>query len=155
MYRHLVLLLALLAGVTFTRAASASAPEPALAEGQVWTYQTRQHEPDSRLVIVHLYQPAKGERIVYVAVLGATVRLNGYPAPFPWDHCYLPLTERALRLSLRTLASDRTERTFPELEKTYPDWKKKAGAGNVQCWTIPVTQAMDDLERRIRKAKSP
>lgn len=151
MHRHLlVLLLALLAAVASTRAA----PEPALAEGQVWTYQTRQHEPDSRLVIVHLFQPAKGERIAYVAVLGATVRLEGHAKPFVWDHCYLPLTERALRGVLRTLASERTERTFPELEKSYPGWRKKAEAGNVQCWTIPIGQAMDDIERRIRKAKS-
>lgn len=151
MHRPLfTLLLALLAAV----ASASAAPAPALAEGQVWTYQTRQHEPDSRLVIVHLYQPKKGERIAYVAVTGATVRLEGHPAPFPWDRCYVPLTERALSKSLRTLVSERTERTFPELEKTLPGWKKNAEAGQKHFWTIPIDQVLDNLERDIRKAKS-
>jgi hypothetical protein len=132
--------------------ARAAAPEP-FAVGQTWSYETRRGERESRLVILRIYDNAEGPKIIYVAVLGLSIRFPPDQQLHPWERCYLPFPEAVLRQSVIRLESEHTGVTFPEFEKTYPDWKKKADAGQKQVWTLPVAKAIDSLEGMIRKAK--
>ena len=148
MRRYLALILFgfLVAGIA---SASPAAP-PAFAVGQTWSYATRKGEPDSRLVILRIYNDPKGARIVFVAVRGLSIRFPPDERSHPWDHCYMPFPETVLRQSVIKLESEQTDATFAEFEKIYPDWKKKADGGKIQSWTSPVAKSIDSLEAMIR-----
>jgi hypothetical protein len=135
-----------------TAVASSAAPTP-FAVGQTWSYATRNGEPDSRLVILRIYNDPKGPRIVFVAVRGLSIRFPPDERSHPWDHCYMPFPEAVLRQSVIRLESEQTDVTFGEFEKIYPDWKKKADAGKIQSWTSPVAKSIGSLEAMIRKGK--
>jgi hypothetical protein len=133
-------------------AASPAVPTP-FAVGQTWSYATRKGEPDSRLVILRIYDVAKGPQIAFVAVRGLSIRFPPDERSYPWDHCYMPFPETILRQSVIKLESEQTDATFREFEKIYPDWKKKADAGKIQSWTSPVAKSIDSLEAMIRHGK--
>ncbi len=133
-------------------AASPAAPTP-FAVGQTWSYATRKGEPDSRLVILRIYDAAKGPKIVFVAVRGLSIRFPPEERSHPWDHCYMPFPETILGQSVIKLEREQTDATFREFDKIYPDWKKKADAGKIQSWTSPVAQSIDSLEAMIRHGK--
>ena len=151
MKRYLALLLFCFAAGR-SAAAIPAAPTP-FAIGQTWSYATRKGEPDSRLVILRIYDAAKGPKIVFVAVRGLSIRFPPDEQSYPWDHCYMPFPETVLRQSVIKLESEQTEATFREFEKIYPDWKKKADAGKIQSWTSPVAKSIDSLEAMIRHGR--
>jgi hypothetical protein len=148
-YLALILFGFLTAGVAD---ASTAAPTPFVV-GQTWSYTTRKGEPDSRLVVLGIYDDAKGPRIIHVAVRGLSIRFPPDERTYPWDRCYMPFPETVLRQSVIKLESEQTNATFPKFEKTYSDWKKKADAGEKQFWTSPVAKSIDSLEAMIRKGK--
>jgi hypothetical protein len=132
--------------------ASPAAPTP-FAVGQTWSYATRKGEPDSRLVILRIYNDPKGPKTVFVAVRGLSIRFPPDERSHPWDHCYMPFPEAILRQSVIKLESEQMNETFGEFEKIYPDWKKKADAGKIQSWTSPVAKSIESLEAMIRHGK--
>jgi hypothetical protein len=132
--------------------ASPAAPTP-FAVGQTWSYATRKGEPESRIVILRIYDNAEGPRIVFVAVRGLSIRFPPDERSHPWDHCYMPFPETILRQSVIKLENEQTDARFQEFEKIYPDWKKKADAGKIQSWTSPVAKSIDSLEAMIRRGK--
>jgi hypothetical protein len=133
-------------------AASAAAPAP-FAVGPTWSYATRKGEPDSRLVILRIYNDPKGPKVVFVAVRGLSIRFPPDERSHPWDHCYMPFPETILRQSVIKLESEQTDATFGEFEKIYRDWKKKADAGKIQSWTSPVAKSIESLEAMIRHGR--
>jgi hypothetical protein len=132
--------------------ASPAAPPP-FAVGQTWSYTTRKGEPNSRIVILRIYDAAKGPKIVFVAVRGLSIRFPPDERSHPWDHCYMPFPETVLRQSVIKLESEPTAATFGEFEKIYPDWKKKADAGKIQSWSSPVAKSIESLEAMIRHGR--
>ena len=144
-------LLACLLAISIVGLTSANAAPIPFAEGQVWSYETRKAEPDSRLVILRVYQSPDGDKFIFVGVLGLTIQFTPSQPPVLWEQCYMPFPESVLRKSVTKLEKEHGEITFPAFEKIYPDWKKKADAGHKQLWTTPVAKAIDSLEEMIRK----
>ncbi len=132
--------------------ASPAAPTP-FAVGQTWSYATRKGEPDSRLVILRIYNAPKGAKTIFVAVRGLSIRFPPDERSHPWDHCYMPFPETVLRQSVIKLESEQTDATFAEFEKIYPAWKKKADAGKIQSWTSPVAKSVESFEAMIRHGR--
>src|SRR4051812_47745922 len=91
--------------------ASPAAPTP-FAVGQTWSYTTRKDEPDSRLVILRIYDDPKGPKIIFVAVRGLSIRFPPDKRFYHWDHCYMPFPETILRQSVLKLESEQTDVTF-------------------------------------------
>lgn len=74
----------------------------------------RKGEPDSRLVILRIYDNAKGPKIVHVAVRGLSIRFPPDERSYPWERSYLPFPETVLRQNVIKLESEQTDATFPE-----------------------------------------
>lgn len=120
------------------------------AIGQEWSYQTRDDERASRLVILRIDPAPKHDGIVHVGIIGASLRLKRGGPVQPWPILHLPFAGKALRRSVTKLERARSEAVFPEFETAYADWQRQSEAKGNQFWTVPVARAIADLETMIQ-----
>ena len=81
-------------------ATSASAGD--FVVGQVWEYQTRQHESESKLTIVQV-DSLKGQEIIHISLEGLRIKNPQAPKGYGDKVSHLPISPEALKSSVTTL----------------------------------------------------
>ena len=131
----------------------AATPLPALetfTSGQIWTYEARATEPESRIVILRVEEYPKPGRIVHVAVVGLQRRMPDGTLE-TWRIGPAPFTEAALRKSVLKLESGKAAVSMADFEEFYTHWRKMADRGKVQHWSSPVPDAIRRMEKQMFK----
>jgi hypothetical protein len=132
-------------------AASASA-EP-FAAGQTWSYAARPDQVGSRVIVLRVEEYPKIGRVVHVSITGLALRRAPGGTPEGWNIAHVAFAEAALRSSVIQLES--SPATPPAVaEATYRRWRKGADRGKVQRRTIPVADAVGQIERWVREGRS-
>jgi hypothetical protein len=132
-----------LCGAAFANGSAAS-----FAPGQTWTYHARPDQANSRVHILRVEDFPQEGRLVHVSIVGLALHRKPGSPPEGWNIAHAAFAEAALRDSVIDL--DPSSRPPPDAaEKTYRRWKKNADRGNVQKWTVPVTQVIGEIERQI------
>jgi hypothetical protein len=93
------------------------------AAGQVWSFRSRDFEPDATVTILKVESFPKVGKIVHVRIDGIRLRnCSGGPEPTSIGHA--PFTRDAIeRSAIRLLRAG----AVPTFEKGYDDWKSHCG----------------------------
>ncbi len=151
-----VILLVLAAAISWLVAEPASRGEPgkaakvneaAFKAGQLWTYQNRKHEPNSRILIQRVEQDPKAGEIVHIRVVALSFRgPKGIIATIP----HLPYSGPSLRKCLRALESS-GNKVPSDYEAGYKVWREAFDSGKGGIFTLDVAGVLDGMEKAVVK----
>ncbi len=119
------------------------------SEGQLWSYQTRMNESQSKVLINKIESHEKLGKIFHISVLEVKVRnpsaSNGVTTELP----HFPVAEETLNKSLTKLLGKKS--INPEYLEGYSMWKKAFDEGNAGIFTISVAEIVDVVEESINQ----
>jgi hypothetical protein len=121
-----------------------------LKSGQIWEYETRTGEENSRLIILKVEESDKGETIVHVSVSGLAMINSQQEKGMSEDIGHLPFAEEALIECLTKLESSDNELP-PDYMEGYKIWKEAYDSGEGGVFTISVKEAVDFVERSVNR----
>jgi hypothetical protein len=122
---------------------AAKVTDIAFKAGQVWTYQTRKHEPTSRILIQRVEHDPKAGEIVHIRVMNLSFKgPKGSISVLP----HLPYSGASLRKCLVALES--SGNTVPsDYEAGYKIWREAFDAGKGGIFTLDVAGVLDGMEK--------
>jgi len=117
------------------------------AAGQVWTYQTRPEESDSRITIVRVDDDDEYGTIVHIYVSDVAIPNPGAPGGQTTYIAHLPYADEALEAAVLEKESETLE--LPSYEEGYRLWHDAFENGEAGVFTIPVAEAISFVEQSI------
>jgi hypothetical protein len=146
----LICLIAALFSLTVSPAWAATPFEP----GQVWAYDSRASESESRVLVVRIDSFPKAGRIVHIAVVGLRLQRTPTGSVETWQIGHARLSEKALRKSVTTLDPSTPVAIPAGFEEQYQKWKAAADSGDIQYWHLPLRDIVQQMEKWIQSGKS-
>ena len=138
---------ALLTLLVATTACGSNEEAVTLAPGQVWQYQTRQYETESRLTVCKVEQHETLGEIVHVHLDRLAIPSDDAPEGVMRTISHAPFLAGSLRGSLVALETTRTE--LPDFEAGYGLWQEANEYGEAFVYSLPVADSLDGLERLL------
>jgi hypothetical protein len=120
--------------------------------GQVWTYQTRQGEEDSRLTVVKVEPHDKIGTIVHIRVEGVAQKNPRAPGGFSRVIHHMPFAEEAIRKSVTGLVA-RGVPVPASFDEGYAIWKEAFEKGKAGVFTITVAESITFCEGALNKPR--
>lgn len=116
--------------------------------GQVWKYKTRDHEKDSRIVVVRVDtdDPDYGT-IVHIYITKLDIPNPNAPSGKTVYVGHMPYEEDALSQSVTELESETD--TLPDYQAGYELWKAAFDDSDAGVFALPVSEAVDSVEQSI------
>ena len=111
--------------------------------GQVWTYATRDCEPDSRITIVRLDEDADFGTIIHVFVSGVSIPNTQAPGGVTTFIAHLPYSEEALEKCVIQLDKETSE--LPDYESAYQLWRAAFESDEAGVFDDPVSQVIASM----------
>lgn len=111
--------------------------------GQVWTYATRDCEPDSRITIVRLDEDPDFGTIVHVFVSGVSIPNTEAAGGVTTFIAHLPYSEEALEKCVLQLDSESAE--LPAYEDAYQLWRAAFASNEAGVFDDPVSQVIASM----------
>ncbi len=143
----------LLLGVLFLQGETHLSAATPFEPGQVWTYETRASESQSRVAVLRIDTYPKAGRIVHVAVIGLRLRRTPAGPVETWQIGHVRLSEKALRKSVTKLDPDAQAPVIPGFEEEHLKSKMAADQGDVHYWHLPIRDIVQEMEKWIQKGK--
>jgi len=119
--------------------------------GQIWNYETRKGEENSKIEILKVEKYEKEGIIIHIYVNGLKVKNLNKPSGFSDEIGHLPLSKDAVLKSVTTLISENNE--LPEFMEGYKNWKKAFDNNTGGIFSIPIKEAVQYVEETMSKAK--
>lgn len=117
--------------------------------GQVWSYQTRPGESQSRLTVVHIDHDPRLGTIVHVRLTGLHLRNPRTPGGIDPEFSHLPFAARAVEKSVTAKLSDHGP--LGNYLEGYHIWRQDFDAGKAGIFTAPVAEVVDGLEQGLNQ----
>lgn len=136
-----------LTGILLLVGFAATSPTTKYEEGQVWRYNTREGEEDSRLYIARVDVVPSGDRIYHVFVDGVAIR---HPLAEGGVETVLPhaaVGRETLDASVTELEQEGV--AMPDISEGYAAWRKVFDAGKGIVYTVPVAEILNVYEDHI------
>ena len=111
--------------------------------GQVWTYATRDCEPDSRITIVRLDEDADFGTIIHIFVSGVSIPNTQAPGGVTTFIAHLPYSEEALEKCVIQLDKEASE--LPDYESAYQLWRAAFESDEAGVFDDPVSQVIASM----------
>lgn len=122
--------------------------------GQVWAYQTRLGEEDSRITILRVDETEHAGVLVHVAIEGVNLPNPIDPSRPNTSIGFMPMAEASLAASVTQLVTTDISFTPPlDFEEGYVHWKLEFNRGKAGFWTVPVAQVVQALDDALKKAR--
>ncbi|MDG1874359.1 MAG: hypothetical protein P8J27_10640 [Mariniblastus sp.] len=120
----------------------------AFSVGQVWQYQTRDHEPDSRITIVRIDADDKEfGNIIHIYISDVDIPNEDAPQGKTTYIGHMPYDEGALELCVTKKEADLTE--LPDYEDGYQLWKSAFDQSQAGIFDVPVCEAIKFVQQSI------
>lgn len=124
---------------------------PKFIPGQVWEYQTREGEEDSRLIVLQVDETKQDGVIVHIKVEGVNIPNPAMPQLPVNVIGFMPIVEASLEESVTKLVSSEESYSPPEdFSEGYKGWKSAFDDGKAGIWTSPVAKVVQNLEDGAR-----
>lgn len=117
--------------------------------GQIWQYETRKGEEQSRVIILKVERSLKEEVVVHIAVLNARIKNPQKEGGISTEIAHLPFSRESMDKSLTKLESSNNE--LPDYIDGYNQWKKAFETGRGGIFTIGVKEAVDYVEQAMNQ----
>jgi hypothetical protein len=128
--------------------AGTAAAEPYDA-GQVWRYQTRPGEENSRVLINKIEAHDKLGRIFHISVLAVQVKNPRIAGGISTELPHFPVSEQTLKDSL--LEQEGSQAPNPDYLEGYDIWKAAFDKGEAGVFTITVADIVGVVEQSINQ----
>lgn len=115
--------------------------------GQVWSYQTREGEEDSFLVIVATEEHEKVGAIVNIYVGGLRMRNSRAASGITEVISHLPFAKNAIDECVGDLLGYAD--SLPPYEEGYGSWRQAFDSGDAGVFTIPVAMVIEAMEKTM------
>jgi hypothetical protein len=116
--------------------------------GQVWSYETRDQEPNSRLQILKIDVISETEKYLHIAVVDLKIATSEV-GKFVDRIGHLPMSEVALRKSVLKLVSK--NEPLPDFHDGYGMWREAFDAGKAGVFEVSVAEAVQFVEGSYRQ----
>jgi hypothetical protein len=151
MYKYLLIAIAILILVPFSMFSEAKKMNDekiGFESGQLWKYETREGEEDSRLLILKIENYENNEVVVHIAVFDVKISEDAKNG-LKLDHLqHLPFSEESLRESVVELNSSNND--LPDYYEGYNLWKKAFDEGKAGVFTVSVKEVVDIIEESTK-----
>lgn len=118
-------------------------------EGQIWKYETRSNEVDSRLVILKVEKyPNLGE-IVHIYVDGLEILNPDKPEAPHTDISHMPFASEAVRRSCVELIGTCE---LPDFADGYECWKNEFENGGAGVFSVSVKESIEFMEETLNQS---
>ena len=122
---------------------------PTYQPGQVWTYDHRESEDASHLVILQIDKDPKLGTIVHVSIDGVSLRNPQVTGGVTHQIGHLPFSKDAKDRSVRDLVSSRP---LPDFQEGYSAWREAYENSQGGIFTITVGEAVESMEQVLNQA---
>jgi hypothetical protein len=112
--------------------------------GQIWTYDTRDGEEESRVMILRTEKWGE-ELVVHLTVMNARIKNKNNAAGYTSEIGHLPFSKEAMERCLSTLES--SDNTLPDYMGGYNNWREAYESEQGGIFTITVKEAIDYVEK--------
>jgi hypothetical protein len=116
--------------------------------GQVWTYNTRPGEENSRLTILKT-EPYGTGTAIHISVEGVSIKNPHVPSGISTQIGHLPFAEEALGKSVIECVA--TGKDVSASLEGYNTWKEQADKGKAGVFTVTVAEALGVVETAFSK----
>jgi hypothetical protein len=116
--------------------------------GQIWQYETREGEEDSRVMILKV-DKTKKEVIVHISVLNVKIKKPQKEGDFTTEIGHLPFSRESIDKSLTKLESSNNE--LPDFLEGYNQWKEAFDSGQGGIFSIIVKEAVGYVEQTMNQ----
>ncbi len=113
--------------------------------GQVWTYNNRPAEANSRLTILQVDATEAGEPMVHIHVNGLAIH-NPNQAELIEYIVHMPFSLEAIENSVQELVG---EGDIPDYLEGYQMWKEEYDEGNAGFFSVTVGEAVTYMDEII------
>ena len=122
--------------------------DPSIFEpGQVWQYETREFESESRLTVCKVEQHETLGEIVHIHLDRLAIASKNAPDGVLRTVSHAPFLAESLRESLVALETTRSD--LPDFERGYHMWAKSNLYGEAFVYAIPVAASLDGLQEYL------
>jgi len=119
-------------------------PDQKYAVGQVWAYQTRANETDSKLYIVRIEENEKIGPIYNIYLDGLAIE-NPHIAGSQDSLPHAPVSAETLDASVTGLIEVR-QNDLPDISEGFDMWKEAFDSGDAGVFTIKVSEIVQYIE---------
>ncbi len=116
--------------------------------GQVWNYETREHEAGSRLTIVQI-DSLHGQDIVHISVDGLRIRNSYLESGFGEHISHLPISPEALESSVTKQIGQ--VKTLPDYREGYQIWREAFDSGEGGVFSLSVAECIEFIEQTVNQ----
>jgi hypothetical protein len=116
--------------------------------GQVWSYETREQEPNSTLQILKIDMISETEKFIHIAVVDLKIA-SSEEGKFVDRIGHLPMSETALRKSVVKLISK--NESLPDFHEGYGMWREAFDAGKAGVFEVSVAEAVQFVEESYKQ----
>ena len=120
-----------------------------LKSGQIWTYNTRKGEEQSRVLILKIEDYGERGKVVHVAVNGLKIKNRHLEGGISKEIGHLPFNLEALKNSL--IALENTTNKLPDFMEGYLQWKEAFDNEKGGVFTIEVSEAIDFVDKTMNR----
>ena len=117
------------------------------APGQVWTYKTRPHENDSRVIIVGVDDDHEYGPIIHIYVSNLAIESSSAPDGAIKFIGHMPFAEEALADSVAELEMEATQ--LPDYEEGYRLWREAFEKSEAGVFTTSVADGIDFIAKTV------
>jgi len=117
-------------------------------QGQIWKYNTRSIEPDSRLVVVQV-DDINGEKIVHISVNGLRLKNPQSDTGYGEEISHMPISPEALSKSVIEL--DGLADELPDYKEGYGIWREAYDSGKAGVFSITVKESVGFMEDTVNQ----
>jgi hypothetical protein len=117
--------------------------------GQVWQFNARSSEAQSRLTVLKTEAHPKLGNIVHIRIDGIALKNPNSSSRVSTFISHLPYGEEALSKCVTNL--ERSDAEVPAFEEGYKHWKQAFDAGRAGIWTAPVSDAIASMESALNQ----
>lgn len=116
--------------------------------GQVWSYETRNQEPNSTLQILKIDEISSTEKFVHITVVDLKIP-KSKEGEFAEFIGHLPMSEESLRKSVVKLVSKKEP--LPDFQEGYGIWKEAFDDGKAGAFDVSVAEAVQFVEETYKQ----
>ncbi|MEE8295971.1 MAG: hypothetical protein V3R64_09690 [Sphingomonadales bacterium] len=120
-------------------------------EGQAWSYQTRDHEPDSRLLIYKIDEFPEGTKIFSIVITNVGLKIPTSEVRMQTFIAHIPITETGLKSSV--LEEVETFDPYPETSEGYDNWKTAFEKGTGGVFELQIKEIIGVIEATMGNGK--
>ena len=124
---------------------SAENISPEYASGQVWRYNTREGESESRLYLVRVDELSNGESAYHIFLDSVSIINPHTDSGIQQVLPHAPVARVTLDSSVTEL--EETDAEMPDIDRGYMIWREAYDAGEAGIYTVEVREILDLIEQ--------